>query len=456
MLSFLRRRRNVEPTASVAGSIANASSEPRVKPAPVAPVGSCIESAAAEVIASDAASVDANLIDVKQLIAETSVEELCETAEEYFRRVSDVTYYLSKPFYSASEMVETFIPFAQLVQNLKLVAGLRVLDFGAGTCWSSRWLTQMGCEVIALDASPTALKIGRDLYALQPVAGDQPEPQFLVFDGRRIDLPDESVDRIICFDAFHHVPNPAHVLAEMGRVLKGGGIAAFSEPGPGHSKSPRAQQEMRLYRVVENDIDVHEIWETAREVGFTDIKFAIFNVDPFLLSLADFEDYLAGGETMRRYAEAARQCTSHRRAFFLYKGALPAPDSRQGAGLMAQLSVELSAHRIAEGQTIKGRATVTNSSGNIWLPTTQRIGAVLLGTHLLDAKGVLLELDYARHRLTPGVGRPVHPGETLEVELAIAPPPKGRYVLNFDLVSEGICWFENNGSQTVKLEIEII
>jgi SAM-dependent methyltransferase len=452
MLNFLRRRRDVERTASVVGSRADASAETT---AATPPVESSVESADAVDSASDSSS-SANLIDVKRVIAESSVEELCETAEEYFRRVSDVTYYLAKPFYTASEMVETIIPFAQLVQNLNLAAGVRVLDFGAGTCWSSRLLTQMGCEVIALDASVTALKIGRDLYARQPVAGLQPEPQFLVFDGRSIALPDESVDRIICFDAFHHVPNPAQILAEMGRVLKRGGVAAFAEPGPEHSKSPHSQLEMRLHRVVENDIDVHEIWETARQVGFTDIKFAIFNLNPFLLSLSDFEDYLAGGETTRLYAEAARQSMFPRRAFFLYKGAPTAPDSRQRAGLTAQLSVELSAQRIAEGQTIKGRATITNSSDNIWLPVTQRIGAVLLGTHLLDANGVLLELDYARHRLTPGDGRAVHPGETLEIELAIAPPPKGRYILDFDLVSEGICWFENNGSQTVKLEIEII
>ena len=38
-----------------------------------------------------------------------------------------------------------------------------------------------------------------------------------------------------------------------------------------------SQFEMRAYRVVENDIDVHALWRTAQEHGFSDIKLAVFN-----------------------------------------------------------------------------------------------------------------------------------------------------------------------------------
>src|SRR4029077_2535679 len=99
----------------------------------------------------------------------------------------------------------------------------------------------------------------------------------LVFDGRRIDLPDASVDRIVSFDAFHHLPNPDEVLREFARVLKPGGIAGFAEPGARHSRSPMSQFEMRTYRVVENDIDVHAIWRTAARCGFRDLEVAIFH-----------------------------------------------------------------------------------------------------------------------------------------------------------------------------------
>ena len=38
------------------------------------------------------------LIDVRQMMAATSVEELNRLAEEYFARVSDWNYHLAKPF----------------------------------------------------------------------------------------------------------------------------------------------------------------------------------------------------------------------------------------------------------------------------------------------------------------------------------------------------------------------
>jgi ubiquinone/menaquinone biosynthesis C-methylase UbiE len=138
-----------------------------------------------------------------------------------------------------------------VLEALRLKPGLTVLEFGAGTGWASRFLTQLGCRVILLDVSATALRIAQELYAR--CTGDRrssPHPSFSVFDGRRIDLPDGSVDRLMCLHAFHHVPNPAEMIAEFGRVLRPGGRAAFAEPGPTHSRAAQSQFEMRSYRVV--------------------------------------------------------------------------------------------------------------------------------------------------------------------------------------------------------------
>ena len=122
------------------------------------------------------------------------------------------------------------INFAVVLQGLQLCPGMTVLEFGAGTCWAARMLTQLGCKVIACDVSATALQIGREHYNRNGPFGDQPAPEFLHFDGRRIDLADGSVDRVICLDAFHHVPNPDEVLLELARVLGPGSIAGFAEP----------------------------------------------------------------------------------------------------------------------------------------------------------------------------------------------------------------------------------
>src|SRR5205814_5451275 len=129
------------------------------------------------------------------------------------------------------------------LRRLRPGAGMTRPRFGPGACLTAPCLAPLGCEAIALDVPPTALELGTQLFARLPPIGNTPPPRFLVFDGRRIDLPDESVDRIFCFDAFHHVPNPADVMRELGRVLRPGGMAGFSEPGRHHSKGARSQYE---------------------------------------------------------------------------------------------------------------------------------------------------------------------------------------------------------------------
>jgi MoaA/NifB/PqqE/SkfB family radical SAM enzyme len=70
---------------------------------------------------------------------------------------------------------------------------------------------------------------------------------------------------------------------------------------------------------------------------------------------------------------------------------------------------------------------------------------VRLGAQLCASDGSLIDRDFARawlpHNL-PG-------GERANVRIEVkAPPEPGRYLLKFDLVSEGIDWFERCGSQT--------
>jgi ubiquinone/menaquinone biosynthesis C-methylase UbiE len=400
-----------------------------------------------------------NFINVRELIKELSVEELCGTAEEFFARLGNWDYQLAKPFAAINETPELLVCFGQVVHGLNLLPDMTILDFGVGSCWTSRFLSQLGLEVIACDASASALKIGEELYRRQPLIGDKPAPKFLHFDGHRFDLPDASVDRVSCWDAFHHVPNQAEVLAEMARVLKPGGIAGFSEPGPNHSRSPQAQYEMRTNRVIENDINVKEIWETAQLAGFTEIKLAIFNPISFLISPNEFEDYLNGGTANALYADETRNQMQHRRVFFLFKGGQVAPaDSRQRAGLMAELKVELTSNRVAVASHFLLKVQAKNSGENVWLPAGARTGAVHFGVHLFDENGVLLNLDYfVHHNLKANGVSAIQPGEIVEFETAVpAPAEQGQYILECDLVSQAVCWFQHNGAATVRFNVEVV
>jgi ubiquinone/menaquinone biosynthesis C-methylase UbiE len=400
-------------------------------------------------------TVNEGEIDVRSLLTELSVEELNQYAEEYFSRLTDWEYHLAKPFGASDEVPQLLINFAVVLQGLGVCPGMTVMEFGAGTCWASRFLTQLGCRVIAVDVSPTALSIGQELYKRLPVIGERPSPRFLPFDGHRLELLDNSVDRIMCLDAFHHIPNPREVLGEMSRVLVGGGICGFAEPGPEHSRSPQSQYEMKTFRVIENDVNIADIWSDAQAAGFTDLKLAVFNVPPFHLSIDEFENFLQAPEARAAYAGAASDFLQNQRNFFLYKGQPAASDSRYRAGLTGQISVAVDSLQVKEGEPIKFQAVVTNSSPSIWLPRSAGAGAVHLGCHVLDEHGKLLRHSYHWEALTPDEGRLILPNETVELEVNAPPLPTGRYILELDLVSYEVCWFALNGSQQIRIALEV-
>jgi SAM-dependent methyltransferase len=395
-----------------------------------------------------------DFIDVRELLASRSVEELAVAADNYFKdNLDNPDYFLAKPFTNVDETPDRLVCFAEMIDGLRPLAGMRILDFGAGTGWSTRYLAQLGYEVICSDVSPTALEIAKDLFARLPVVGPRPAPAFQVFDGHHLDLPDAWVDRVHCFDAFHHVPNPAEVLAELGRVLKPGGIAGFCEPGPNHSRTAQSQYEMRNYTIIENDVVMADIWAWAQAAGFTSLELSVFNPKPFRLSLADFDDVLQGGPCTRRYVDHVREGIGERRIFFLSKGEPLIRDSRDRNGLAGTLQVRLDQVEVGEGEPISGRCLAENTGRNLWLPSDAPHGPVQVGVHLYDRAGRLLDRDYARIPLDRHYS--IHPGETVEIPFALSGPAPGEYRLEFDLVSEMVCWFEINGCHPASVMISI-
>lgn len=391
-----------------------------------------------------AGSAGSTLIDVRELIARTSIEELNATAEGYFSSLTDWEHHLAKPFAKADDAPAILANLAVLLQGLQLSPGLTVLDYGAGTGWLSRFVTQLGCRSILMDVSPSALRIARETFAKIGIIGQRPEPQYLVFDGHHIDLPDESVDRIVCFDAFHHAPNPAAILAEFARVLRPGGIAGFAEPGPQHSKTPQSQFEMRTYGVLENDIDLPAIWRAAEANGFTELRVAAWNGAAFHTTLAGYEDLLARGATLQSYATAARDFMQHVRNFYLTKGGGTSEgDSRHPAGLLA----EIVATAIDPSHL---EVTVTNVGQSTWLAASEEVGGVWVGAHLYDEGGVLQRFDFCRVALSDVALRP---NDSATVTLALPPLPPGRYRIELDCVAERVTWFTQVGSHTTFVRI---
>jgi hypothetical protein len=102
--------------------------------------------------------------------------------------------------------------------------------------------------------------------------------------------------------------------------------------------------------------------------------------------------------------------------------------------------------RAKPGRTIRVRTRVHNLSTRPF-PAQATYGRrlVRLGAQLCDARGAVIDRDYARAWLPATLG----PNSSTDVNIEVpAPPAPGQYALKFDLVSEGIDWFERSGSQT--------
>src|SRR5215203_654076 len=106
------------------------------------------------------------------------------------------------------------------------------------------------------------------------------------------------------------------------------------------------------------------------------------------------------------------------------------------------------------GRPVTLRARVRNASTRAF-PAQATYGRrlVRLGAQLCAADGSLVNRDYERAWLP----RSLEPGARADVPITItAPAQPGRYSLKFDLVSEGIDWFEACGSPTTTKTLVVI
>ncbi|MFJ4230197.1 class I SAM-dependent methyltransferase [Cellulosimicrobium cellulans] len=108
------------------------------------------------------------------------------------------------------------------------VAGLRVLEVGAGAAQCSRWLATQGAHVVATDVSRGMLAAGT---ALDRATGVRvPAVQA---DARRLPFADDVFDvAFTSFGAIPFVPDADAIHREVARVLRPGGTWTFSVTHP--------------------------------------------------------------------------------------------------------------------------------------------------------------------------------------------------------------------------------
>ena len=349
--------------------------------------------------------------------------------------------------------------FMVVAKSLGLRPGDEVLDFGAGSCYVSELLNRFGYRTVALDIDPEVLAIGCERLTLDPRCHSE-RAKFVTGDGMRLPFREASFDGIICINALHHMLDYRATLDEMYRVLKAGGRAVFSEPGDEHSKSPESIMAVEQFGAVEKDIVLPEIYQLAKEIGFTRMVLKPY-VLPHLVELdyEEFDRYRAGQKVSGAFLSSAEIADFVRGQplFCLEKSGTRALTSASApvATLRAKIVIKECPSRIRQGQTMKIVGICENVGESLWLSSHSAFGGyVTFGVKLLTPDGRVLEESRGRQLLSHDVA----PGHYIEVvsEVSLEGFKPGRYRMLFDMVNELVCWFQSVGSEVVERWIEIV
>jgi SAM-dependent methyltransferase len=137
------------------------------------------------------------------------------------------------------------------------------LDAACGTGRHAAYLTELGHQVIGVDATPEMLAVARERL---------PKAALAEADLRRLPLPDDCVDTVVCALALVHTPALEPVLAEFARVLRPGGHLVLSDPHPlsGYlgPRTPRAGADGRPAVLADHYRPLSDYIQAALPLGF--------------------------------------------------------------------------------------------------------------------------------------------------------------------------------------------
>jgi ubiquinone/menaquinone biosynthesis C-methylase UbiE len=103
-----------------------------------------------------------------------------------------------------------------------------VLELGSGDGMHLDFVTHQYVNYLLTDESHAMLNRARQRHK------DNARVKFRTMDARKIDLPSNSIDRIVAVHVLEHLTDPHLVLAEWNRVLRTGGVLSIilpSDPG---------------------------------------------------------------------------------------------------------------------------------------------------------------------------------------------------------------------------------
>lgn len=144
-------------------------------------------------------------------------------------------------------------------------------------------------------------------------------------------------------------------------------------------------------------------------------------------------------------------------SIYLYRAKAGVPPSSAplpGGAFRANVGVANAPRTLRIGQTATVRVEIRNASDVPWPRRGSHDGPyeVHLGSRWLAGNGRDVVADDGRAVLPYDL----HPGDEAELQLTItAPGQPGEYVLEIDLVQEGVAWFGERGSPPVRVRVRV-
>jgi ubiquinone/menaquinone biosynthesis C-methylase UbiE len=120
-----------------------------------------------------------------------------------------------------------FLPRKNILKAVGIKPGFQVLDYGCGPGSYIVPLAKLVGEsgkVYALDIHPLASRKVQNIASKKQLANVE-----TILSDCQTGLPDNILDAVLLYDAFHHLSAPEAVLKELHRVLKPDGILFFSD-----------------------------------------------------------------------------------------------------------------------------------------------------------------------------------------------------------------------------------
>jgi hypothetical protein len=214
---------------------------------------------------------------------------------------------------------------------------------------------------------------------------------------------------------------------------------------------------MREESVIEKPVSLPLVRRLAMEAGFTRMR-----VVPLRSSSGYVFEYTGTPEDdaslQRMWEDTLRHSPREHARFVLDKGDDPPSDTllpphRLTGRLGARIALADVTPTVRAGQPFTDRLRVTNTGSVTWKTRGRRFGGqVTCGLKVCGEHGDVLREDLGR---TP-LAHDVAPGEEIDVAMTVAGElAPGRYRLRYDMVVEGVTWFEFQGSPVEWRTIEI-